>query len=122
MPFVTIDYPKSAPVSARRQLQEGLAKVVLETLLVSVNNVRIYTRQIDQEDVYLANDQHDQGLPIIRVEFLEGRTPDQKRALVHGLAHAAADVLGVSVLQIRTILFERQATEWARGDRMVSEA
>jgi 4-oxalocrotonate tautomerase len=121
MPFVTIDHFAGLDRSVRRQLQERLATVVTEAFSAPPDSVRVFTNPIDPADVYVGAGDVETGLPVIRVEFLPGRTLAQKRALVEGLANATADVLGMPAGQIRTILFERTRGEWARGGTLVAD-
>jgi|GEM_PF-3317488 len=122
MPFVSIDHAPGLSDADRRQLQTRLADVVMKSFNAPPASVRVYTRTFDPATTYVADGDHESGLPVIRVEFLPGRNQEQKRALVHGLAHAAAEVLAVPVDRVRTILYEKERTDWARGDTMVADA
>lgn len=122
MPFVTVDHPVGLSPKDRTLLQERLAKVVMETFGAPPGNVRVFTRAFEPGEVYVASGQTSTGLPVIRVEFLPGRTLEQKRALFHDMAHVAAEVFRVPVEQIRTILYEKERQDWARGDRSMAEA
>ncbi|MFZ5823705.1 MAG: tautomerase family protein [Bacillota bacterium] len=122
MPFVSVDHFAGLDDTVRRRLQVRLAEVVMEAYQVPPGSVRVYTRAFDPADVYMANGETESGLPIIRVEYVSGRSLDQKRALVHGLAHAAAELLQIPVSRIRTILMEQETQNWARGDQLVADA
>lgn len=119
MPFVTVDHFAGLSQDTRRQLQVRMAKVIMEVFEVPPSNARVYTRAFDPADVYLADGNTEACLPVIRAEFLPGRNLEQKRALAHGLAHVAAEVLQVPVARIRTVLYEKEPHDWARGDRLV---
>jgi 4-oxalocrotonate tautomerase len=120
MPFVTIDHFAGISEHQRQQLHVRLAGVVMETFGAPPANVRVFTRAIDRADVYMGDNNTDAALPIIRVEFITGRGDEQKQALVHGLAHVAAEVLAIPVDTVRTILFDQALTDWARGDRTMA--
>jgi phenylpyruvate tautomerase PptA (4-oxalocrotonate tautomerase family) len=122
MPFVTVDHVANLSDADRRRLQVRMAEVVMEAFAAPPSNVRVYTRAFNPADVYLADGSTDGGLPVIRLEFLPGRSLDQKRAVVRGLAHVAAEVLQVPVGQIRIILNEKDTCDWARGDRLVVDS
>lgn len=121
MPFVTVDHFAGLPGEEQRELQVRLAKVVMEAFGVGPSSVRVYTRAFDPAAVYMADGETEAGLPVIRVEFLPGRNLDQKRVLVHGLAHAAADVLRIPVERLRIILYEKEKHDWGRGDLLVAD-
>jgi 4-oxalocrotonate tautomerase len=54
-------------------------------------------------------------MPLINVQLLAGRTPEQKRALMQGLAQAAIDALAVPEPSIRVILTEVEPQHWGIG-------
>lgn len=60
-------------------------------------------------------------MPLINVQLLTGRTADQKRALMHGLAQAAMDALGVPEPSIRVILTEVAPEHWGIGLKTKAE-
>ncbi len=122
MPFVSVDHAAGLSDSDRLELQKRMAEVVMKEFNAPPANVRIYTRAFDPVAVYVADGDHESGLPLIRVEYLPGRTQEMKRALVRGLARVAAEVLQVPVDRVRTILYEKEQTDWARGDIMVADA
>lgn len=121
MPFVSVDHFAGLDDSSRRRLQVRMAEVVIEAFQVPAASVRVFTRAVDPADVYTADGDTESGLPVIRVEFLPGRTLDKKRALARGLAHAAAEILHVPVGRIRTILFEKEREDWARGGQLIAD-
>jgi phenylpyruvate tautomerase PptA (4-oxalocrotonate tautomerase family) len=121
MPFVTVDHFVGVSPVERQELQRRMATVVMERFGSPAASVRVFTRAFDPADVYVGEGEAAIAFPVIRVEFLPGRTVEQKRGLVVGLAHEAAEVLGVPVAQVRTILYERSLTEWARGDIMMAD-
>lgn len=122
MPFITVDYFAGISDADARLLQERLTNVVVKAFNSPAGAVRIYLRPLTPAQVYVGSGEHATGLPVIRAEFLPGRTLDQKRDLVRGLAHATAETLRLPVEQVRTVLFERAKEEWARGDTMVCDA
>jgi 4-oxalocrotonate tautomerase len=60
-------------------------------------------------------------MPMIEVTLVEGRTPEQLRALIHGLTAAAAEAVGAPLESIRVVVREVPATHWAAGDRTIAE-
>ncbi|MDP3820732.1 MAG: 4-oxalocrotonate tautomerase [Burkholderiales bacterium] len=60
-------------------------------------------------------------MPTIRVEMFEGRTPEQKRALVAALTEACVRTIGASPESVDILLFDIAKQNWATGGRLWSE-
>jgi 4-oxalocrotonate tautomerase len=60
-------------------------------------------------------------MPIIDVSLVEGRSPDQLRALVTALIDAAVATIEAPRDSVRVILREVPPTHWAAGDVTVAE-
>ncbi len=60
-------------------------------------------------------------MPLIRVEMLEGRTPEQKTALVRALTQAVVDTLGSKPEGVNVMLFDVPRNNWATGGVQWSE-
>lgn len=54
-------------------------------------------------------------MPIIRVEMLEGRSPETKERLIAALTADAAEILEVKPEQVRVLLYELPKTHWGLG-------
>jgi len=60
-------------------------------------------------------------LPTIRVELMEGRTPEQKKNLVQALTQAVVDTLGSKPESVDVLLFDVSPSNWATGGELWSE-
>ena len=60
-------------------------------------------------------------MPLIRVELLEGRTPEQKKALVKALTEAAVQTIGAKPENVDVMLFDISRQDWASGGVLLSE-
>ena len=60
-------------------------------------------------------------MPTIRVELLEGRTPEQKTALVKALTQAVVESLGSKSESVDVLLFDIPRQNWATGGVQWSE-
>jgi 4-oxalocrotonate tautomerase len=60
-------------------------------------------------------------MPTIRVELLEGRTPEQKTALVKALTKAVVESLGSKPDSVDVVLFDIPRQNWATGGVQWSE-
>lgn len=52
-------------------------------------------------------------MPTIRVEMFEGRTPEQKRALVAAITDACVRTIGASPDSVDILLFDIAKQNWA---------
>ena len=60
-------------------------------------------------------------MPLIEVTLVEGRSPEQLRALIAGLTQAACDAVDAPRANVRVVVREVPATHWAAGDVTVAE-
>lgn len=60
-------------------------------------------------------------MPMIEVTLVEGRSPEQLRALISGLTQAACDAVGAPKTNVRVVVREVPATHWAAGDVTIAE-
>jgi 4-oxalocrotonate tautomerase len=60
-------------------------------------------------------------MPTLKVELLEGRTPEQKTALVKALTQAVVDSLGSKPESVDILLFDIPRQNWATGGIQWSE-
>jgi 4-oxalocrotonate tautomerase len=60
-------------------------------------------------------------MPTIRVDLMEGRTVDQKRALVKALTQAVVDTLGAKPEAVDILLFDIKRHDWATGGELWSD-
>jgi 4-oxalocrotonate tautomerase len=60
-------------------------------------------------------------MPTIRVELMEGRTPEQKKNLVQALTQAVVDTLGSKPESVDVLLFDVKRSDWATGGQLWSE-
>jgi 4-oxalocrotonate tautomerase len=60
-------------------------------------------------------------MPVIRVEMFEGRTADQKRALVKALTDAFVETAGGRRESIQVVLTDVAPENWATGGTLFSD-
>ena len=61
------------------------------------------------------------SMPTIRVELMEGRTPEQKKNLVKALTEAVVETLGSKPESVDVVLYDVQRGNWATGGQLWSE-
>ncbi len=60
-------------------------------------------------------------MPLIEVTLVEGRTPEQLRALMSGLTRAASEAVDAPLESVRVVVREVPATHWAAGGVTIAE-
>jgi 4-oxalocrotonate tautomerase len=60
-------------------------------------------------------------MPLIEVTLVEGRSPEQLRALISGLTQATCEAVGAPLANVRVVVRELPATHWAAGDVTIAE-
>ncbi len=60
-------------------------------------------------------------MPTFHVEMFEGRTPEQKKALVEKVTQAAVDALGCKADSVDIIITDIKKDNWATGGKLWSE-
>ncbi|OMQ28757.1 4-oxalocrotonate tautomerase [Rhodococcus sp. D-1] len=53
--------------------------------------------------------------------LVEGRSPEQLRALIRNLVKAACDAVGAPIEAVRVVIREVPATHWAAGEETIAE-
>ena len=60
-------------------------------------------------------------VPLVEVTLVQGRTPQQLRALLHELHDAVVRSIGAPAESVRVVIREVPATHWAAGDVTIAE-
>jgi 4-oxalocrotonate tautomerase len=60
-------------------------------------------------------------MPLVEVTLIEGRSPQQLRALISKLTDAVETALEAKRESVRVVLREVPATHWAAGDETIAE-
>lgn len=60
-------------------------------------------------------------MPLIEVTLVQGRSPEQLRALIAGLTRVACETVDASLASVRVVVREVPPTHWAAGDVTIAE-
>jgi 4-oxalocrotonate tautomerase len=60
-------------------------------------------------------------LPVIRVDMIKGRTPEQKRALVEALTDSFIATCGGKPEQVQIVLADVEPEDWGSGGQLVAD-
>ena len=61
-------------------------------------------------------------MPVITVQMYEGRTADQKRALVEAITRAMVDIAKSNPEQVNVIIQDVSRSNWGMNGKLVSES
>ena len=59
-------------------------------------------------------------MPVITVDWLEGRTPQQKAQLAEALTQAFVDIAKVSKEQVWIVFHDVKRSDWAMSGKLLS--
>ena len=60
-------------------------------------------------------------MPLVEITLVEGRTPEQIRALMSATTEAVVTSIGAPQESVRVVVREVPATHWAAGDVTIAE-
>ncbi len=60
-------------------------------------------------------------MPLLQIDLIEGRTEDQKRALVKNLANAVVESLNVPLETVMVVMRDQPRCNLARGGVLLSD-
>jgi 4-oxalocrotonate tautomerase family enzyme len=60
-------------------------------------------------------------MPVVTVDWLDGRSPEQKRALVAGITQLIHSIGGSPTENVNVVLHDVPADNWGRGGQLISE-
>jgi 4-oxalocrotonate tautomerase len=60
-------------------------------------------------------------MPLVEITLVEGRSPEQLRALVRATTEAVVSSIAAPKENVRVVIRELPATHWAAGDVTIAE-
>ncbi|MYA60638.1 MAG: 4-oxalocrotonate tautomerase [Chloroflexi bacterium] len=61
-------------------------------------------------------------MPVVHIHMFEGRTDEQKSAVVKGVTEVLADAAGAPADATTVVIHETKRSNWAEGGVLASEA
>lgn len=105
MPYVTISASQNFSTEQKKRLLERSSAAVVESIGAPLSSVRVLLHDLP-DGYYLNAGQFDTPAVMFQVEFIEGRTDEQKDALIAALSLAGNEVTGVSQDEVRVRLID----------------
>lgn len=105
MPYVTISASQNFSTEQKKRLLERSSAAVVESIGAPLSSVRVLLHDLP-DGYYLNAGQFDTPAVMFQVEFIEGRTDEQKDALIAALSLAGNEATGVSQDEVRVRLID----------------
>ncbi|MGB3290337.1 MAG: tautomerase family protein [Burkholderiaceae bacterium] len=116
MPYVTISITPGFSADQKKQLMQRTSDAVVQSIGAPLANVRVLLHEL-QTGCYLNGGKFDTAGLMFLVEFIAGRTVEQKAALIAALSRAGLETTGIpeSELRVRLIDFPKTDMGMAGG-------
>src|SRR3546814_14662152 len=117
MPFVTISITPGFSAAQKKQLMQRSSDAVEQSIGAPLASIRVLLHEL-QDGCYLnAGEFNTQGLMFV-VEFIAGRTVEQKAALIAALSRAGTETPGIPETEVRARQIGREQCR-ERGGKYV---
>lgn len=117
MPYVTISATHGLSSEKKAELMQRCSDAVVESISAPLSSVRVVFHEL-AEDAFLCAGQFGTAAVLIVVDLIEGRTQQQKDALIAMLNRAAAEATGLTEehhVRVRLVDFPRGNMGMANG-------
>lgn len=116
MPYITISASSSFTAEQKKQLIQGASDALVHAVGAPLASVRVMLHEL-ADGQYLNAGQFNTKAVMFLVEFIEGRTDEQKESLIASLSKVGLEATGVSEdeVRVRIIDFPKQCMGMAGG-------
>ncbi|NGM87522.1 tautomerase [Parapusillimonas sp. SGNA-6] len=105
MPYVSIYATQGISTEQKKTLLQRSSDAVVDAIGAPLPSVRIMLHEL-QEGHYLNAGKFDTAGLMFQVEFIEGRTIEQKEALIGALSRVGEQVTGIPESEVRVRLID----------------
>jgi 4-oxalocrotonate tautomerase len=110
MPILNVQLIQGHTSAQKTELLKKLTQAVVDSISAPLASVRVVIQEVPRENVIVAGELG-KDMALITVGLISGRTEELKAALVLALANATEQAIGLSVQNVRTIIFDTPATD-----------
>lgn len=96
----------------KERLIETLTAATVSAIDAPIDSIRVWLSEMPARNVGVAGAYSGNGLAIIQVFFIAGRSDAQKEALISALTDAAVDTIGIDRNEVRVVLNDIPNTEY----------
>ena len=105
MPYVTISATEGLSAAKKKELLERSSEAVVQSIGAPQASVRVLLQELANGHYLNAGQFNTPGLMFV-VDFIEGRTEEQKNALIAALSKTGSDVTGIPEAEVRVRLVD----------------
>ncbi|NYT86818.1 tautomerase family protein [Pollutimonas harenae] len=105
MPYVTISATTGLSTEKKKQLLERSSDAVVQSIGAPLASVRVLLNELPDGHYLNAGQFNTPGLMFV-VDFIEGRTEEQRNALIAALSKTGFEVTGIPESEVRVRLLD----------------
>ncbi|MGH1505515.1 MAG: hypothetical protein ACRBI6_18330 [Acidimicrobiales bacterium] len=121
MPLLEIELREGPDDATLADLLDRSARRFAELIEAPIERVRASLRVVPANHWLVAGGSEAEPYPLVRMEFMEGRSEALIREIIHEMSVTAADVLGVDIQRTRAYVTTFPPQYWAIGGIPASE-
>ena len=121
MPFVTISATEGLAAEKKKELLERSSDAVVQSIGAPLASVRVMLHELAQGHYLNAGQFNTAGL-MFEVDFIEGRTEEQKNALIAALSKVGFEVTGIPESEVRVRLVDFPKTNMGMAGGVSAKA
>lgn len=105
MPYVTISATEGLSAEKKKQLLERSSDAVVQSIGAPLASVRVMLHELPDGHYLNAGQFNTPGLMFV-VDFIEGRTEEQRNALIAALSKTGTETTGIPESEVRVRLLD----------------
>ena len=110
MPILNVQIMQGHSVSQKADLLRNMTQAIVDSVKAPLHTVRIVLEEVPTHHVIVAGEMG-RPMALVTANLIEGRTEELKAALIHALAHAVEQSIGLSIQDVRVILYDIPKTD-----------
>ena len=121
MPFAQVHITEGHSADQKRVLIREITQAVHDSVGAPMPNIRVWLRELPKTDYGIGGTQvealDDANAPFAQMFMMEGRTEEQKAAVIDLVSQAFVDALGAALEKTRVWITEVPKTNWGIGGK-----
>jgi len=110
MPILNVQIMQGHSVSQKADLLRNMTEAIVDSVKAPLHTVRIVLEEVPPHHVIVAGEMG-KPMALVTANLIEGRTEELKAALIQALAHAVEQSIGLSIQDVRVILYDIPKTD-----------